>query len=170
MSIEFLLLVVGGAFGALVSRLFRLPMWPIVGAILGSATTGVLLDHGLRRPDGVSFFAQILVGTAVGASVLPGFLRQLGRLIVPALLVVLTLVAVGVSTALVLSHLDLVGSSEALLGMVPGGIGEMVAAASAMEANSALVAGIHVSRLLVSLWILPLIVRWAQTWDRPPEN
>ena len=46
----------------------------------------------------------------------------------------------------------------------------MVAASSALGADSALVAGIHLVRLLLTLWMLPLLVRWAMTWKRPGQE
>lgn len=167
MTFELAVLVVSGAVGAGTGRFLKLPMWPITGALLGSAAAGMVMRSTITMPFGVSFFAQVLVGTAVGASVLPGFVKQVGRLIIPALVVVFTLVTAGISSAAIISYFHLLGPGEALLGMVPGGIGEMVAAAAVLDADSALVAGIHVVRLLITLWTLPLLVRWASTWKRP---
>lgn len=166
-TIELVVLLASGAVGAALGALLRLPMWPITGALLGSAVANVLLATTVTMPAGLSFFAQVLVGTAVGASVLPGFVKQLSRLILPAVAVTLTLVTAGLSAAAVMSALGLVGPQEALLGMIPGGVGEMVAASAALGADSALVAGMHVIRLLLSLWMLPLLVRWASSWRRP---
>lgn len=53
--------------------------------------------------------------------------------------------------------------------MVPGGVGEMVAPATALDADSAVVAGMHVVRLLVVVSVTPLLVRWAGRWQDPPE-
>ena len=167
MSIQLLVLIASGAVGAAIGRLLKLPMWPITGALLGSAVANMIQTSAVTMPFGLSFFAQVLVGTAVGASVLPGFLKALGALILPAVVVVLTLVVAGVSSAIVMSYFHLIGPAESLLGMVPGGVGEMVAASSALGADSALVAGIHVIRLLITLWTLPLLVRWASRWKRP---
>lgn len=168
MIVDLLVLLASGAAGAALGALVRLPMWPITGALLGSAVANVLLATTVTMPASLSFFAQVLVGTAVGASVLPGFLRQLRTLILPAVAVTATLVAAGLSAAALMSALGLVGPRESLLGMIPGGVGEMVAASAALGADSALVAGMHVIRLLVTLWMLPLLVRWAMRWQRPP--
>lgn len=169
MTLELLILLAGGSLGAAVACLLKLPMWPITGAILGSATANLVLAAEVAMPAGLSFVAQVLVGTAVGASVLPGFAKQLGRLIVPALVVVLSLVLLAISSGVLLSHLGLIAPSEAVLGMIPGGVGEMVAASAALGADSALVAGVHLIRLLLIIWTLPLLVRWASTWRRRDE-
>jgi len=161
---ELLVLIASGAAGAVAGRFLRLPMWPITGALLGSAAAHIALGGMVDMPPALSFFAQILVGCAVGASVMPGFMKQLGSLILPAAIVAFTLVIAGISCAIVMIWLGFIGPDEALLGMVPGGVGEMVAASSALGANSAMVAGIHVVRLLVTLWLLPVLVRWAMHW------
>jgi membrane AbrB-like protein len=165
--LELLILLLSGAAGATVGYFLKLPMWPITGALLGAAAANVLMATSTALPFGLSFVAQVLVGTAIGASVMPGFLREIRSYLVPAVVVVLTLVAVGVSAAMLVSGGGLLGVPEALLGMVPGGVGEMIAAASVLEADSALVAGIHVIRLLITLWTLPLLIRWARAWKRP---
>lgn len=169
MTVDLLVLLGSGAVGAVLGGLARLPMWPITGALIGSAVANVLLATTVTMPGALSFFAQVLVGTAVGASVLPGFLRQLRTLILPAMAVTATLVAAGLSAAVLMSVLGLVGPRESLLGMIPGGVGEMVAASAALGADSALVAGMHVVRLLITLWMLPLLVRWAMTWRGPSQ-
>lgn len=170
MTVELLILLGSGALGAVAARLLRLPMWPITGAILGSAAASLVLSAEIAMPDGFSFVAQVLVGTAVGASVMPGFVRQLGSLIVPALVVVLSVVVLAVSSGAVLSWLGLIAPSESVLGVIPGGVGEMVAASAALGADSALVAGIHLIRLLLIIWTLPLLVRWASTWRRGDDE
>lgn len=168
--LELVILVASGAAGAAIAGLLKLPMWPITGAILGSATASLVMATEVDMPSWLSFSAQVLVGTAVGASVLPGFLKQLGALLAPASVVVVSLVALAISGGALLSVLGLVDAEEALLGMIPGGVGEMVAASAALGADSALVAGIHLIRLLLLIWTLPLLVRWAAGWKRRGET
>lgn len=167
MSPELLALLVGGMVGTAAGRLVRLPMWPITGAIVGSAATTMMLGVSATVPSGLSFVAQVLVGTAVGAAVLPGFMRQLRVLVIPAVIITALLISVGIGGAAVVIAFGLLEPRAALLGMVPGGVGEMVAASTGLKADSALVAGLHIVRLLLSLWTLPLLIRWAATWKPP---
>jgi membrane AbrB-like protein len=167
--LELLLLLASGAVGAAIARLLKLPMWAITGAILGSACANMLLAAGTSMPLWLTFSAQVLVGTAVGASVRPGLARQLGALITPAVIIVLSVVVVAISGSVVLAFLGIVEPREAVLGMLPGGVGEMVAASASIGADSALVAGIHLVRLLIIIWTLPLLLRWASTWKRRGE-
>ncbi|MFI7481585.1 AbrB family transcriptional regulator [Kocuria sp. M1R5S2] len=174
MTLELLAVLAGGMAGAAAGRLVRLPMWPVTGAILGSAAATMVFSVSATVPHGLGFTAQVLVGTAVGAAVLPGFRRELRRLLAPAVIVTSLLVSVGIGGAWVVIACGLLEPSAALLGMVPGGVGEMVAASAALRADSALVAGLHIVRLLLSLWTLPVLIRWASGWTRrdpgPSDN
>ena len=44
--------------------------------------------------------------------------------------------------------------------MVPGGVGEMVSAVASLGGDSALVAGMHLVRLLVVVTVMGALVRW----------
>lgn len=169
MTPELLLLLACGAAGAALAGLLKLPMWPITGAILGSAAGNLLLAAGATMPFWLTFTAQVLIGTAVGASVQTGFAKQLGRLVTPTVVVVLSVIVVAISGSVVLDALDILELREAVLGMLPGGVGEMVAASASIGGDSALVAGIHLVRLLLIIWTLPLLLRWASTWKRRDE-
>lgn len=161
--LHLVVLLASGGLGAIGGYLLRLPMWPITGALVGSAAANLALQSSTGMPTGLSFVAQVLVGTAIGSTVLPGFAKQVRRMLVPVLVVVGALVGAGLSFATILSLLGFLAAPEAFLGLIPGGVGEMVSAAP-VGADSALIAGIHVVRLLVSLWTLPLLIRWASRW------
>ncbi|WP_404287392.1 AbrB family transcriptional regulator [Glutamicibacter arilaitensis] len=171
MSPALLLLLGGGVVGAVAARLLKLPMWPITGSIVGSAAAALIFSVTAAVPSIFGFFAQVLIGTAVGAAILPGFLKQLRRLLLPAVVIAGLLISVGIGGACLAIMTGMLEPRVALLGLVPGGVGEMVAASTALNADSALVAGLHILRLLASLWTLPLLIRWANTWKSPkPPN
>ena len=52
------------------------------------------------------------------------------------------------------------GLVESVFGMVPGGVGEMVAAVASIDGDSALVAGMHLVRLVVVVSVMGSLVRW----------
>lgn len=160
MTGELALLVLGGVVGAGAARALRLPMWPLTGALVGAAAARLAMSSSVQIPNTWSVGAQVLVGTAVGATVAPDLLRQFRAVLVPGVVAVVALVGVGAGCGLAMGAAGILEPTVAAFGMVPGGVGEMVAAAQALRADSALVAGIHVVRLLVVLWSLPLLVRW----------
>lgn len=163
------LLLASGVAGAGAGRLLRLPMWPLTGSILGAAAVHVLVGGTAVAPTWWSVVAQVLVGTAVGAAIAPGVLAEFRAVLLPGVLAVVSILGVGVLCGLAIAATGRVHLASAVFGMVPGGVGEMVAAATALRADGALVAGIHVTRLLVVLSVLPLLVRWARRWSPPGE-
>ena len=44
--------------------------------------------------------------------------------------------------------------------MVPGGVGEMVAAVASIDGDSALVAGMHLVRIVIVVTVIDVAVRW----------
>jgi membrane AbrB-like protein len=154
-----LLAVLGSASaGAAVARILRLPMWPMTGAVLGAAAFHLALPGTVRVPTAWVFIAQVAVGTSVGARLGKSLIRDFGQVVVPGLVVMGTVLPVGVGLGFLLSRSDGMGEMEAVFGMVPGGVGEMVAAVTALGGDSALVAGMHLARLLVVIWAIHLMV------------
>lgn len=167
MPVELLLLALGGALGAAIARLLRLPLWPITGAIAGSAAIHLTLALEVELPRWWTIAAQVLVGTAVGSRVNLASLARLRGVLVPALLAVISIVVVGVAIGLAIGSLGLIDPVVATLGSIPGGGGEMVAAATALHSDSAVVAGMHVLRILVVMTTLPPLLHWLM--NRGPD-
>lgn len=159
-------LLLGGAAGAALARPLRVPFWPLIGSIAGAATVRLAYGGHLAVPAGWQTTAQILVGTLVGMSVLPGVLRDFRAVLLPGLLAVFALLGFGVGWGLVVGHSGEADLVSAVFGMVPGGVGEMMAAATAVHADTAVVAAMHLVRLIVVLSCLPLLVRCARAFGR----
>jgi uncharacterized protein len=154
-------LLLGGALGAVGGRLLRLPLWPLTGALLGGALVHAAVGGSMTVPSWWSLLAQLLVGTAVGATIVPGLFQQFRAVLLPGLLAVVSIIGIGILCGLAIGAGGRVSDVVAVFGMVPGGVGEMVAAATALHADSAVVAGMHVTRLVLVLSMLPLLLRLA---------
>ena len=100
-------------------------------------------------------------------------LEELGKLreiILPASIAVVTIVVLGVAVGIGIGQLGIVEPVVAALGTIPGGGGEMVAAATSLHADSSVVAGMHVLRILVVLTVLPATVAWLVHRDRRGDD
>jgi membrane AbrB-like protein len=159
MSATLLLILVCGVLGALVARGLRLPVWPMTGALGGVAVlqlTGLDIE---RVPDWLGVTAQVIVGTVVGSRINGHIVQDFFSTFGPSATAVLVMLLAGLGLGAGLAASGLLSHGEALLGMMPGGVGEMVAASAAVGADSSVVAGMHLVRLLIVLSALPLIVR-----------
>jgi membrane AbrB-like protein len=145
--------------GAALGRLLRLPMWPVTGSVLGASAAPLLGLGGAAPPGWWSATGQILVGSGVGSMVGRDFFASLRRTRGKLLVVVLPIIGVGAGAGVLFAATGLLPSTPALLGSVPGGVGEMVAAAAGLGGDSGLVAGMHLIRLVVVLLTLPWLLR-----------
>lgn len=153
-------LLAGGVAGAAVGRLARLPLWPLTGALLGAGAVQLVVGNGAPFPSWAVFAAQVLVGSTVGARLGPTVLREFRQVMAPGVSAVLVTVVVGIGLGVGLWWSLPVGLVEALFGMVPGGVGEMVAAVASLDGDSALVAGMHLIRLLVVVTVMGSLATW----------
>ena len=163
MSIGVLLaLLAGGSAGAAIGRLARLPLWPLTGALVGAGVIHLVVGGGNTLPAWCVFAAQVLVGSTLGARLGPTVLREFRQVMAPGLVAVLVTVGAGVGLGLALWASNGIGLVESVFGMVPGGVGEMVAAVASLDGDSALVAAMHLVRLLVVVVVMQAAVRWIQ--------
>jgi uncharacterized protein len=153
-------LLAGASVGAALGRLARLPMWPLTGALVGAGAVHLAIGGGAALPAWLIFVAQVLVGSTLGARLGPTALREFRTVMAPGTVAVLATVAAGIGLGLALWANNGLGLVEAVFGMVPGGVGEMVAAVASLGGDSALVAGIHLVRLLVVVAVMGWLARW----------
>ena len=168
--LEVVAVLAGGTGVALLFRRFRMPMWPITGGLVGASAVHLLIGGVTVMPGFLSPLAQVLVGAAIGASIGPTIFRDFATFLTPGLIAVVLVAGCGVGLGFALHLLGLLPVTEAVLGMVPGGVGEMVAAAISLDVDGAVVAGIHLVRLLVVMWTLPLLVRFARFLGRSAQS
>jgi hypothetical protein len=162
-----IVLLVVAAAGAAVARWLGVPMWPFTGAVVAVALFHVLGETVVALPGSWSLLAQILVGTAVGARLGRGILAEFRSVLVPGALVVVTLIPLGVGLGLVVHEWTGLPVLDTVFGLVPGGVGEMVAATAGLGGNSALVAGMHLVRLLIIVWTVNVLVAAIRRNQRP---
>ncbi len=153
-------LVAAGVAGAVLARWARVPLWPMIGAIVGSALFAWVTDGAAPVPGWWSPLAQILVGCSVGSRLGPQVVTEFRAVLLPGTVAVVSIVVAGIAIGAAFAGLGLLTPVVALFGSVPGGVGEMVAAATALGGDSAVVAGMHLVRLLVLITALPVMVAW----------
>lgn len=151
-------LIVGG-LGALVAKGLRVPMWAFSGTLVAVALSHQLIKLDVSAPPLWSLIAQVLVGTAVGSRVDRSTVRRFRSTLPGGLIVVSLVVPAGIALGFMIHWQAGVPALDSVLGMVPGGVPEMVAAATSLQGNSALVAAMHVVRLLVVVWLTAWLVR-----------
>ncbi|MCP2331622.1 AbrB family transcriptional regulator [Actinoalloteichus caeruleus] len=159
-----LALVVCGAAGAGLAKLLRIPLWPLIGAIIGAAAFHTLTGEPAQIPRGIEIAAQVVIGTTVGSQLGKDVFSVFRTVLVPGLVAVLVIIGVGVGLGLLLNVVFGVDILVSMFGMVPGGVGELVATVTSLGGDSSVVAGMHLVRLMVVLSALPLLMTLLERW------
>ena len=147
----------GSLVTALVFRRVRVPLWPLTGGLVGAAAVNLGFGLAADVPTVFALTGQLLIGTAIGATIGPDVFRQFKRVFAPGTLAVIVVLGAGLLFGWLFAAWGLMDPAESLLSLVPGGVGEMVAAAIALDLDGALVIGVHVVRILTVLLSLPLV-------------
>lgn len=139
-------LALAAAIGAVLSRLRIFNPWLLGGLIVGIAL-GLFLEDHVYAPPYARAFAQVAIGSALGARFRWSVLRALGFRFLPATIFsTLLLIAVNcLSAVAIMSYLDL---PTGVLATAPGGIAEMSLTAEAL----------HLAPPLVTAWQLVRII------------
>lgn len=126
------------------------PLLAIGGANLLGARLGPLTGD-LRQ------VAMLLIGTAVGAQMSRQSLQRLRQIALPAAVVIVMLIAVGLLLGWGLSRVTPLDLATALLSNIPGGASTMSAVAHDLGGDTRLVAALHLTRQLVVFILVPSV-------------
>jgi membrane AbrB-like protein len=150
--------VLSAAISLLAGWIGMINPWIVVPMVVGAGLAALDLPVA-QMPQPLLVAAQILIGGSLGAQLLLTEFARLPRVLVAAavstsLLGLVMLVLCGPLLAVILG-LDLLSLSLALS---PGGFGEMVASAKALDAQVAIVVGFQFVRSLLTNLIAPFLI------------
>jgi membrane AbrB-like protein len=137
------------------------PAGALIGAmavIAGLKLSGVDV---MEIPGPVRFLALLVIGWDLGTKFNKDLLSAVTNNLLPLVLVVAAFLVMGWVLAWTLWKLGLMDPVTAVLATSPGGLVQMGALTSEMEANAALVVGFHLLRIVTVLLSVPLISRLA---------
>ncbi|MBE1514871.1 AbrB family transcriptional regulator [Nesterenkonia halotolerans] len=153
-----LAVMAGSATAAMLFRWWRMPLWPLTGGLLGAAAVNLGFGLAVQVPNLVVLLAQLLVGTAIGATIAPDTFRQFRRFLAPGALAVGAVLGAGVLFGWAFAALGILEPAESMLSLMPGGVAEMVTAGVALGFDGAVIIGAHMVRLFTVLLSLPLVL------------
>lgn len=137
------------------------------GALIGAmATIAALKLSGVTLPGvpgSLRFAALVVIGWDLGSMFNKQLLTVFTGNLLPLVSVVAAFLVVGWVLAWMLWKAGVMDPVTALLATSPGGLVQMGALTSEMEANAALVVGFHLLRIVSVLLSVPLIVRWVES-------
>jgi membrane AbrB-like protein len=153
--------LLGGAIAAAASRFGVLNPWVIVPMLLCLAAVAAGIELPLL-PTGLQVAAQIAIGASLGLRFRLEHFRSLPRAALAGIFSGLVLIGVsGILFAWAVEALGGLGYETATMAVMPGGLGEMIAAASALGVLPATVAGFQITRSILTNIFAPPLIRVA---------
>lgn len=159
-ALGLIVFVAAGAGGAVVAARAGLQNpWVTLPLLLGL----ILVSFGgtvPAMPQPVLNAAQIALGGSIGARFTARDIASLPRAAIAGVFSSLILIAVSfLVLSAIVSELGGIDRASATLAVAPGGSGEMIAAAQSLGLATAIVAGFHFVRSLVTNMVVPPIIR-----------
>ncbi|MHB1295752.1 MAG: AbrB family transcriptional regulator [Anaerolineae bacterium] len=155
-----LALLVGGV-GLIVVRALKVPGGAFMGAMLATACLRLAEAPLDEPPAWLRSLMRILIGLTIGATVTQDTLRVVLGALLPVVVVIVAMVAIGVGVAWVISRLTGMDLPTALCGSTPGALAAMVSLAEDLGGDTRVVASMQLVRLLSILLLVPPLVHAA---------
>lgn len=152
------ILVAAALAGVGSGRILRLPAHHLTGPLMVSVAvhlSGLVIT---ARPPEVSLIVQVAMGSALGARFCGVSVRELGRQLILILGMALTMMAVTLFSASLLSQMTEFSFAALVLALSPGGFAEMALVALSMDIDPAFVTTHHGARLAVVVFIAPVVL------------
>lgn len=161
MDIVRLLVLTSG--GAAIGWALRVPSGFLVGAMVATAAGNLLLSHKpVTMPAPLFALGLALIGGQIGSHMTRETLGTVRSSLVPAVLSMFALIALGVLVAVGLRLLGKMDFLDAIFATSPGALSAVTGMSARVGANAALVASFHVLRIILVTLSLPLLLRIAR--------
>jgi membrane AbrB-like protein len=154
-----ILLTLGvGATGMAVARLLRIPGGAFMGAFFVTALANLLKAPLGGPPKLLRTAGRSVLGLTIGATVTNETLQAIARALLPVSIMIVMLLALGLVAALLLQRWTHMPRATALCGTAPGALAAMVSLADDLGGDGAVVASMHLVRVVSILALVPPFV------------
>jgi uncharacterized protein len=144
-----------------VLELLHVPAGVLIGAMIAIAALRLSGTDAPDMPALLRLGALLIIGWDLGSRFDREVIASAGSKVVPLVLVVGAFVLMGWALAWVLWRTGAMDPVTAVLATSPGGMVQMGALTSEMEANAPLVVGFHLLRIVTVLFTVPIVSRFA---------
>lgn len=160
MILRDLVILVGlGLLGWAIFAFLRLPVPPLLGAIV---VIGSLRVAGVSLPEApgfISLLAQVVLGVYIGAKINKQVLAQMKEIVIPGLIIVAWSLGVAFGLGVLLHYVTYLDLYTAILASSMGGMPEMTVIALATHAQVEVVILMQLFRMIITVIIFPFILK-----------
>ena len=159
--VRILLTVLVGSVGGITGYLLRLPAGALVGSMLA---VGIYNGLGFKAymPVQVRIGCRIVVGCLLGLNLNQGTFMQLRTVLVPALIIVTSLLIWGMFTGFIVYKVCKLDMYTAFLSSSAGGLTELSLMASSLGGDGPKVAILHLVRMITVVSTMPILLTFLE--------
>lgn len=158
-KIAHILLTLGiGAIGMALARLLRIPGGAFMGAFVVTALVNLLKAPLGQPPKLLRTAGRSVLGLTIGATVTNETVQAVARALLPVSIMIVMLLLLGLGAAWLLQRWMHMPRATALCGTAPGALAAMVSLADDLGGDGAVVASMHLVRLMSIMALVPPFV------------
>jgi membrane AbrB-like protein len=162
------ILIAAAVIGLTLARITRLPAGTLLGPmIIAGAITLSGIAPGAIVPLPLIDLAYALIGWQAGLKFTFARLKQVGRALPAALTLIILVNLICAGLGILLAHLTGVSEYDGYLATVPGGIYAALALAISSRTDVTFVLAVHVLRVVMLMFAMPLFVRLLRRFAAP---
>lgn len=151
--------LVAALAGAALFEALRVPAGALIGAMVAVTLVNVTPVAMAELPGAAKFLSFAAIGWLIGQGITREVLRSLVSRAGLIGVAVGLLLLFGGAVAFVLVRLGLLDPATAFLATSPGGLSQMAALSAAVGADAALVATLHIVRVLAVIVLAPVVLK-----------
>ena len=155
----FLITLAVGVVGGTIAYKLKVPSGAMVGSMIFVVAFNLLTDKGFFYGD-LKTVMQIFGGAMIGCKVGKEDIRELRKVIFPAIILVISMVVLNLVFGTLIYLLSDLDVATALFATTPGGVSDMALLCEDLGANSGYVAILQVFRLLIIFTFCPPIFKY----------
>ena len=158
MVTRFILTLLVGVLGGIIGIKLKIPAGALFGAMVFTAAYNLATNFGYV-PEQVNTILQVLIGTTIGLSFNMQTIRDMGSIMLAAVIMVIGLLVFSLLLGWLISRLTGLDLITSLLSTSPGGLSNMVLISDVFGAKAHIVALLHTLRLISVIVFMPIVVK-----------
>ncbi len=170
--LEVLLLFALGIIGSFLGKKIRLPAAPVLGSLIFLTTLRLIGVPLPNLPEASALIIQVAIGLMVGARFNEETSQSLEGITKPAIIVSIWALSLAFVSGYIITSLTTLDLNTAILSSSVGGLPEMTVLAVATDADPVVVIFFHITRLIITLMLFPVALKWLKIKfpEPPPEQ
>lgn len=157
--VEFVLSLCVSFIGGFLFKKMRVPAPFLMGGIIFVGFFNIFFEIAFC-PKWMNLVLQVLSGLVIGVNIRSDYLKQLKKILLPMVFILFGLLLNNLFVGTVLFFTTRLDLATSLISSIPGGITESALAATQFGADVPTVAIMQLSRLVGSLLVFPLIIKY----------